>query len=59
MPRISLKVNRRFEGTRSLYLQGRRISHAKNLHEAGYRQTLHISVTNSTEQGIFDKVTVI
>jgi hypothetical protein len=30
-----LKVNRRFRGTRSLHLQGRRISQAKNQREEG------------------------
>jgi hypothetical protein len=33
-PRSRLKVNRRYSGTCRLHLQGRRISHASNQHEA-------------------------
>jgi hypothetical protein len=32
--RSSLKINRRFGGTCRLYLQGRKISHVRNQHEA-------------------------
>jgi hypothetical protein len=34
-----LKVNRRFEGTYCLYLQGRRINHLRNQHEAIIKQS--------------------
>jgi hypothetical protein len=38
-PSGTLLVNRRFEGTYHLHLQGRRISQARNQHEAGSKQS--------------------
>jgi hypothetical protein len=37
-PCSPLKVNRRFGGTCRLHLQGPRINHARNQHEAGSKQ---------------------
>jgi hypothetical protein len=51
----SLEVDRRFGGTCRLHLQGRRISHARNQHEAGskevlaYFSTLKMEVTCSSK----------
>jgi hypothetical protein len=51
MPRIPLKVNRRFGGTYSLYLQGREISRLETTGKAGGKKlvtldglTTHLSI---------------
>jgi hypothetical protein len=61
----SLKVNGRFGGTCHLHLHSRRISHARNQHEAGSRQssclayssTLKMEATCSSETSVDFKLT--
>jgi hypothetical protein len=39
MPRSELKINKRFRRTCLLHLQDRKISQARNLHDAGRKQS--------------------
>jgi hypothetical protein len=48
-----LKLYRRFEGTCRLYLQGWRVSLAKNQHEAGSRQQAELRYINSAVENSY------